>query len=220
MLIYWHASSLHPTPGRCQQRSQVRRCQLQFHEADSRPVGTIRRWHWRHCQKYCLLLKRELAVLFGSSDTCFLGSDNGQHVPLEEYKTNMGKILTHSAVQSHNPRLILVSGWGTMPRERVRSQGYAKLNRSNVVTKSYADASWEVAKNLEVACLVLWTAFMTKAGWKPGDHLYGSMNLPENDVIRGLIHGGTRGLGQLEIVSRNNSNVYSIAFHTRSLPNI
>jgi hypothetical protein len=43
---------------------------------------------------------------------------------------------------------------------------------------------------MEVACVDLWTAFMSKAGWQPGDPLYGSQDLPENNAIRRLIHDG------------------------------
>lgn len=78
---------------------------------------------------------------------------------------------------------------------RVKSQGYTKLNRSNEVTKQYADVSREVAseakeKDVDVACLDLWTALMNEAGWKEGDPLVGAMDLPENDTLRGLIHDG------------------------------
>lgn len=73
---------------------------------------------------------------------------------------------------------------------RVKSQGYEKLNRSNVVTKQYADASRDAAKDLGVACVDLWTAFMSSAGWKQGDPLYGSCDQPENEAIRALIHDG------------------------------
>jgi hypothetical protein len=68
---------------------------------------------------------------------------------------------------------------------KARGQGYSKPNRCNECTKTYADASWEVAKNLAVACLDLWSAFMSKAGWKPCDPLYGSKDLPESDMMGG-----------------------------------
>jgi hypothetical protein len=60
------------------------------------------------------------------------------------------------------------------------------------VTKQYADASREVAEDLEVGCLDLWTAFMKTADWKAGDPLYGSIDLPENEAIRALIHDDTQ----------------------------
>ncbi len=114
-------------------------------------------------------------------------------MPLNEYKKNLIKLLTHPAVEAHKPRLLLVTPPPIEERrleDRVKSQGYPKLNRSNTVTKQYADASREVARDMKVACVDLWTAFMSKAGWQPGHPLYGPQNLPENDVIRGLIRDG------------------------------
>ncbi|ATY64775.1 GDSL Lipase Acylhydrolase family [Cordyceps militaris] len=133
------------------------------------------------------------AILFGSNDACLPDAANGQHVPLDQYKKNLVQLVTHPALEAHKPRLLLVTPPPIEERRldhRVKSQGYLKLNRSNVVTKQYADAAREVAKEMKVGCVDLWTAFMSKAGWKPGDPLYGSQDLPENDVIRALIHDG------------------------------
>lgn len=136
---------------------------------------------------------RFMAILFGSNDACLPDAANGQHVPLDQYKKNLVQLVTHPALEAHKPRLLLVTPPPIEERRldhRVKSQGYLKLNRSNVVTKQYADAAREVAKEMKVGCVDLWTAFMSKAGWKPGDPLYGSQDLPENDVIRALIHDG------------------------------
>jgi len=136
---------------------------------------------------------RFMAVLFGSNDACFSEAQNGQHVPLDQYKKNLVRIITHPAIQAHKTRVILVTPPPVEERRldhRVKSQGYTKLNRSNERTKQYADASREVAGDMDVGCLDLWTALMSKAGWKPGDPLYGSRDLPENSAIRSLIHDG------------------------------
>lgn len=138
-------------------------------------------------------LKGCKAILFGSNDACFSDAGNGQHVPLDVYKGNLVKLLTHPTVEAHKSRLLLVTPPPVEERRlehRVKSQGYSKLNRSNAVTKQYADASREVAKDMEVACVDLWAAFMSKAGWQTGDPLYGSQELAESHVIRGLIHDG------------------------------
>lgn len=114
-------------------------------------------------------------------------------MPLDQYKRKLFELVTHPALKAHEPRVLLMTPLLIEERRlehRVKSQGYSKLNRSNVVTKQYADASREVAKDMNVACVGLWTAFMSGAGWKPGNSLYGSLDLPENDAIRGLIHDG------------------------------
>lgn len=133
------------------------------------------------------------AILFGSNDASFADAPLGQHVPLSQYKQNLIDMVNHPAVKAHQPRIMLV----TVPpieerrlEHRVKSQGYSKLNRSNTVTKQYADAVRDVAQDTGVACVDLWTAFMSTAGWQPGDPLYGSQDLPENEAIRALIHDG------------------------------
>jgi hypothetical protein len=87
-------------------------------------------------------------------------------VPLEQYKKNLVSLVNHPALQAHGIRVILVT---TPPVEerrlehRVKSQGYKDVNRRNEVTKKYADAPLEVAEDLDVGCLDLWTAFMKTA---------------------------------------------------------
>lgn len=96
------------------------------------------------------------AILFGSNDACFPDANNGQHVPLDVYKENLVKLVTHPAVEAHKPRLILITPPPVEERRlehRVKSQGYTKLNRSNIQTKQYADAAREVAEEMNVGCL-------------------------------------------------------------------
>lgn len=146
-------------------------------------------------EKTVLWLTRNKAILFGSNDACFLEAQNGQHVPLNQYKKNLVKLVTHPAVEAHKCRLILITPPPVEERRlehRVKSQGYTKLNRSNERTKQYADASREVANEMNIACLDLWSAFMAKAGWKDGQPLCGAMDVPENTVLRGLIHDGMK----------------------------
>ncbi|KAK2593957.1 isoamyl acetate-hydrolyzing esterase [Conoideocrella luteorostrata] len=136
---------------------------------------------------------RFIAILFGSNDACFPEASNGQHVPLDQYKKNLVQLLTHPVLKAHKSRVLLVTPPPIEERRldlRVKSQGYLKLNRSNAVTKQYADISREVAEEMNVGCVDLWTAFMSKAGWQIGDPLYGSQDLPINNAIRALIHDG------------------------------
>ncbi|KLU91617.1 hypothetical protein MAPG_10135 [Magnaporthiopsis poae ATCC 64411] len=136
---------------------------------------------------------RFMAIMFGANDACLASAQNGQHVPLDEYKQNLAKLIRHPAVAAHSPRLILVTPPPVEERRleaQVKSQGYAELNRTNECTKQYADAAREVAKELGVACLDLWSAFMARAGWRPGEPLPGSIELPENDALRALLHDG------------------------------
>jgi hypothetical protein len=64
--------------------------------------------------------------------------------------------MNHPALQAHGTRVILVTPPSVAERRlehRVKSQGYKELNRRNEVTKQYADASREVAEDLDVGCL-------------------------------------------------------------------
>lgn len=115
-------------------------------------------------------------------------------MPLDEYKKNLVKILTHPAVQAHKPRLILIIPPPVEERRlemRVKSQGYPKLNRFNDCTKIYSEAAHEVGKELGVAVCDLWSAFVARAGWNTGEPLPGQMGLPENEALKELLHDGT-----------------------------
>lgn len=67
--------------------------------------------------------------------------------------------------------------------------------RTNKVTRQYAEAAKEVAKDeeledLDIAVLDLWSAFMEKAGWKEGQPLLGSADVPESPVLKSLLNDG------------------------------
>ena len=114
-------------------------------------------------------------------------------MPLDEYKKNLTKILTHPAVRAHKPRLILITPPPVEERRlemKVQSQGYPKLNRTNDCTKTYSDAAREVGRELGVAVCDIWNAFVTRAGWKTGEPLPGGMGLPENEALKEFLHDG------------------------------
>lgn len=69
-------------------------------------------------------------------------------------------------------------------------------------TKSYADATCEVGKVLDVAVLNLWQVFMSETDWnvdtwKKEDPIPGSMYLPENDTLANLLTDGMTSLSVL-----------------------
>jgi hypothetical protein len=64
-----------------------------------------------------------------------------------------------------------------------------------VTTKQYADAAVAVGEKLNVPVVNLWKAFMSKTGfdplaWKDGDEVPGSLALPQNDHLVGLMYDG------------------------------
>ena len=52
--------------------------------------------------------------------------------------------------------------------------------------KLYAEATREVGSALQVPVADIWTAFMTAVGWKEGQPLPGSRDLPNNESLRRL----------------------------------
>ncbi|KAH7344332.1 SGNH hydrolase-type esterase domain-containing protein [Pyrenochaeta sp. MPI-SDFR-AT-0127] len=141
---------------------------------------------------------RFLVVFFGANDCSLPDAPNKQHIPLEEYKANLEKIISHPQVVAHNPRIILVAPppinehlW--WPRDQ--SNGYSSVSRIASTTKDYSDAACEVGANLGVPVVNLWKAFMEKAGfqleaWKVGDPIPGSLGIPQNDTLIELMYDG------------------------------
>jgi hypothetical protein len=137
-------------------------------------------------------------VFFGANDASLPDAPNKQHIPLEEYKANIEKIITHPQIVAHNPRIILVAPppinehlW--WPRDQ--SNGYPSVTRVASATKDYADAACEVGMKLNIPVVNLWQAFMEKAGfkidaWKLNDPIPGSLGVPENDALVELMYDG------------------------------
>lgn len=64
------------------------------------------------------------------------------------------------------------------------------LARTASHTKIYADAAREVATSLGTPVADIWTAFMTAAGWKEGEPLTGSKEIPNNAKLQSLLTDG------------------------------
>lgn len=75
--------------------------------------------------------------------------------------------------------------------KRSAELGYPSLNRTNLCAKTYADATREVADNHNIACLDLFSVLMALAGWKPGESFPGSLDQPENEVLKSFLYDGT-----------------------------
>ncbi|KAH7063823.1 SGNH hydrolase-type esterase domain-containing protein [Paraphoma chrysanthemicola] len=141
---------------------------------------------------------RFLTVFFGANDASLPDAPNKQHIPLEEYKANLEKIITHPQIVAHNPRIILIAPppinehlW--WPRDQ--SSGYTSVTRLASTTKDYADAARDVGAKLNVPVVDLWKAFMDKAefkidAWKLGDPIPGSLGIPQNDALVELMYDG------------------------------
>ncbi|KAF2126188.1 SGNH hydrolase [Dothidotthia symphoricarpi CBS 119687] len=141
---------------------------------------------------------RFLTIFFGANDSSLPDAPNKQHVPMEEYKANLEKIITHPLIVAHNPRIILIAPppinehlW--WPRDK--ASGYALPSRVAATTKEYANAACEVGSKLKIPVLDLWKAFMEEAkfdfnNWKAGDPVLGSLDIAQNDRLLELMYDG------------------------------
>ncbi|KAF2821545.1 SGNH hydrolase [Ophiobolus disseminans] len=141
---------------------------------------------------------RFLTIFFGANDASLQDAPNKQHIPLEEYKSNIEKIATHPQIVAHNPRIILIAPaplnehlW--WPRDQ--ASGYESVSRLASTAKVYADAVCEVGAKLDLPVVNLWKAFMDKAdfkvdAWRLGDVLPGSLETTQNDALVELMYDG------------------------------
>lgn len=69
-------------------------------------------------------------------------------------------------------------------------KGLTDPRRTAEHTKKYADATRDIGAELDVVVLDVWTLFMTKAGWKPGEPLIGSKKIARSEVLDKLLVDG------------------------------
>ncbi|KAJ9639521.1 hypothetical protein H2199_006556 [Coniosporium tulheliwenetii] len=134
-------------------------------------------------------------VFFGANDAIAKEANNGQYVPLDDFKKNLRQLLQHEVVKAHNPRLILITPppvdeYQLEIADKAKGYDTSLQRRTAERTKSYADAAYEVGRELGVTVLDIWTAFMLKAGWKQGKPLLGSSKLPRSPVLSELLYDG------------------------------
>ncbi|KAF4783205.1 GDSL-like Lipase/Acylhydrolase [Colletotrichum scovillei] len=129
-----------------------------------------------------------LLVLLGANDAVQPMHTTTQNVPLEEYKQNLIKIVTHPNITAHNPKILLVT---PPPIDEIRitkldlAWGHPKPTRTAKVSAGYTQAAREVAAEVPgVVSIDLWQALMDHAvaktpGFKAGGPLLGTPELGE-----------------------------------------
>ena len=106
---------------------------------------------------------------------------------------NLKAIAEHDDVAAHTPRIILITPPPVNEYKLEESdllKGLTDPRRTAENTKKYADATVEVAKELGIAVLDLWSIFMEKAGWKQGEPLIGSKKVARSDFLDSLLIDG------------------------------
>jgi lysophospholipase L1-like esterase len=106
-------------------------------------------------------------ILLGANDACVQLPTNHQHVPLDRYKVNLTRIITHPNVTAHKPKIFLVT---PPPLDQIRiteldlALGHPAASRHTKISASYSEAVREVAaENSGVTLIDLQKAIMDTA---------------------------------------------------------
>lgn len=116
------------------------------------------------------------------------------HVPIEQYKENVTKILNHPRIKEDNPKILLVTPPPVDEFKHAKidsNKGLPATTRTSAISASYAEKAREVAReNPGVVLIDLWQAIMDKAieMAEPGDYQPGGpwLGCPENGKAGGL----------------------------------
>lgn len=113
-------------------------------------------------------------VFFGANDGAFpMPSGKGQHVPLQEFKENLRYIASYLKELSQTTKVILITappihedGRREYARFRFGEKAAKFTDRTNERAKNYAHACIEVANEVNVGVVDLWTAIQKKENWQ------------------------------------------------------
>ncbi|KAJ3670720.1 hypothetical protein LUZ60_008146 [Juncus effusus] len=145
-------------------------------------------------------------IFFGANDAVLLGrTSEKQHVPIDEYKDNLKKIITHLKELSPEMVVVLIA---PPPVDEDGREQYAKLlygekarklpERTNEMAGTYASVCLELAKEMIVPCIDTWSIMQETQGWqklflRDGLHLTEEGNaVVHREVLRVLYEAGLR----------------------------
>ncbi|RDI84349.1 hypothetical protein Vi05172_g5750 [Venturia inaequalis] len=131
---------------------------------------------------------RFLAIFFGANDARFPNTPQAeQHVPIEQYKENLRRMIQHPLVQAHKPRIILITpppvDEALCEKLELEIWGIDVVRRTAEVTSQYAQVVRDVGKEMDVAVLDVWSAFMHEVGWASGQPLIGTKDVLQRDGL-------------------------------------
>lgn len=122
----------------------------------------------------CSTAPTAATIFFGANDAALLGrTSERQHVPVEEYKENLKKIVHHLKECSPAMLIVLITpppvdedGRKTYARSLYGEKAMEKPERTNEITGVYANQCVELAKELEIPCINLWSQMQESSGWQ------------------------------------------------------
>ncbi|QIW99946.1 hypothetical protein AMS68_005464 [Peltaster fructicola] len=142
---------------------------------------------------------RFLTIWFGANDSRLPDTPGTpQHIPLEQYVSNMRKIITHSLIQAHEGVRIMVL---TPPpveetlQWNLDREKFPDLKSPRRVVESnaaYAKAVRELANELGVVCLDVWSILIKKTGYDSAGEkpLPGSRSSGIDPMLADLLRDG------------------------------
>ncbi|KAJ8753830.1 hypothetical protein K2173_000084 [Erythroxylum novogranatense] len=106
-------------------------------------------------------------VYFGGNDSTHPHPTGfGPHVPLPEYSENMRKIAKHLKSLSENIRIIFLNAPPINEKQMCKFNDEFDEVRTNESLRLYAQACLEVAKEMNIKAIDLWTVMQQKENWK------------------------------------------------------
>ncbi|KFA68786.1 hypothetical protein S40285_01196 [Stachybotrys chlorohalonatus IBT 40285] len=141
-----------------------------------------------------------LFILLGANDAVLPILQAPQHVPIDEYKANLGKIISHPHVTAHKPKIFIVT---PPPVDEIKTkelnmaEGFPCSRRSSACSASYSEKAREVAReNPGVVLIDLWQALMDEAisltpdSYQSGGPLLGTPENGKRGGLEKLLHDG------------------------------
>ncbi|XP_038990430.1 GDSL esterase/lipase At5g62930, partial [Phoenix dactylifera] len=113
-------------------------------------------------------------IFFGANDAALLGRSNQrQHVPVEEYKENLRKIVDHLKESLSNMLVVLITpppvdedGRKEYARSVYGEKAATLPERTNEMTGVYARQCVQLAQELHIPCINLWSQMQETSGWQ------------------------------------------------------
>ncbi|KAG8378871.1 hypothetical protein BUALT_Bualt07G0029700 [Buddleja alternifolia] len=152
----------------------------------SRKVDVVLRGYGGYNTRWALFLLHHLfplgtakpplavTIFFGANDAALLGgTGQKQHVPLEEYKENLRRMVQHIKNRSPDTLVVLITPPPIDPHGRREFARYLygdkaskSPDRTNEVTGVYAEQCVTLAKELGLPSINLWAKMQETDGWQ------------------------------------------------------
>lgn len=113
-------------------------------------------------------------VFFGANDAALLGrTGERQHVPVAEYKENLKKIVNHLKDCSKSMLIVLITpppidedGRERFARSLYGEEARKLPERTNEMAGVYASQCIELAREMNIHCIDIWSKMQETAGWQ------------------------------------------------------